>query len=59
MLLYIIHLDELLIFAIRFCLEKKQTFPIQFKNNLKILIIGLGYPNKVEIRNVYAYFFVQ
>lgn len=58
MLLYIIHLDELLISAIRFCLEKK-PFPIQFKNNLKILIIGLGYPNKVEIRNVYAYFFVQ
>lgn len=58
MLLYIIHLDELLISAIRFCLEKK-PFSIQFKNNLKILIIGLGYPNKVEIRNVYAYFFVQ
>lgn len=58
MLLYIIHLDELLISAIRFCLEKK-TFPIQFKNKLKILIIGLGYPNKVENCTVYAYFFVQ
>lgn len=58
MLLYIIHLDKLSISAIRFCLEKK-TFPVQFKNNLKILIIGLGYPNKVEIRNVYAHFFVQ
>lgn len=59
MLLYIIHLDELLISAIRFCLEKKKTFPIQFKNKLKILIIGLGYPNKVENCTVYAYFFVQ